>query len=99
MQEPGPSKLTKASKCVPQADSSFTNSLSDHSRITKSNSPHTHQDITPNKPSGLTDLAKTAIAHPTTTAADEVDEPGTLTDDDEVTDDLVYSAGVKDSLV
>ena len=54
MHEPGPSKATRASKYVSQANSLFTNSPSDHSRIMKSNSPHSHQDIALNKPSGLT---------------------------------------------
>ena len=53
---------------------------------------------TPSAPS-VTGLAETAITQPTTTAADEADEPGMLTDDDEVIDDLVYSTGVKHSLV
>ena len=73
--------------------------LSSYHRITKSSSSRSRQDVLPNKPSGLTGLTKAAIIYPAASTVDEDDGPSTLTDDEEITDDLEFSAGSKDSLV
>ena len=73
-------------------------------RTTESGSLRSRQDDVPNKPAGLATSIKAAVirsAVTATTAADKDDEPDSdaLTEDEEVVDDLEYSAGSKGSLV
>jgi len=64
----------------------------------KSSSPRSHQDVAPNKPSGLAGRAKATTIYPTATTADEDSESG-ISSEGEVTDDLEFSTDSKDSLV
>ena len=73
--------------------------LNDSYRTTELSSVRSRQDSTPNKPVGLSAPTKAAVIHLTTTATDEDEEPNALTEEEEVADDLEYSAGSKDSLV
>jgi hypothetical protein len=98
LSEPEPTVVTKATKCVTRADSSF-NSLSNYHRVAKLSYPRSHKNTAPKKPSGLTGPAKAITIHPTTTTADEDDESSTTIEDEEIVDNIEYSTSSKDSLV
>ena len=72
--------------------------LSDNYRTTESSMQSSDQDVTPSKPTGLASRTK-AIVHPTATAVSEDDEPDTLTEAEEIDDDLEYSTSLTDTLV
>ena len=57
------------------------------------------QDVTPSKPTGLASCTKAVVVHPTATAISEDDEPDTLTEAEEIDDDLEYSTSSMDTLV
>jgi len=90
--------VAKSSRCVSPARILF-DSLNNNYRTIGSSSPHSYQDTIRNKPAGLAGHAKAAIMHPAVTAADEDDEPITLTEDEEIDDNLEYSGGSADTLV
>ena len=78
------------------------NSLKFYCRVTKSGPPRSHQDAAPNKPPGLAGPSKPTVTYPPTTAttANDNSESNISTDNEEVTDNLVFPAvGSNNSVV